>query len=187
LGARLTFGRRLAAALPGRVVAARQGRLRRATCAGTDVRTAPARAAGSRATHPDSAVDSPSERRGRIQCVHGAVRKDRPPEGSACARSMRADVSRRAGNGRWRASGFAPGARPTSAGAPRSCHSPVTFDHLCGASAQGRILPLIADEVQRTLRDCSTRASKATSGAQSTSTRAMKSVRRLSRPSFELP
>jgi len=110
----------------------------RATRVGTDGRAAPARAVGSRATHPDSAVDSPSERRGRIQCVHGVVRRDRPRGGSACARSMRAGVSRRAGSGRWRASGFAPGARPTSVGSSRSCHSPVTFDHLRGASARGR-------------------------------------------------
>ena len=106
------------------MVAARQGPdCSRATRAGTDVRAAPARAAGSRATHPDSADGSPPERRARIQCVRGVARRGRPPEGSACARSMRADGSRRAGSGTWRASGFEPGAQPTSAGSSRSCRS----------------------------------------------------------------
>ena len=108
----------------GLMVAARQGpNCSRATRAGTDARAAPARAAGSRATHPDSAVGSPPERRARIQCARGVARRGRPPGGSACARSMRADGSRRAGSGTWRASGFEPGAQPTSAGSSRSCRS----------------------------------------------------------------
>ena len=113
-----------AAACVGLMVAARQRPdCSRATRAGTDVRAAPARAAGSRATHRDSADGSPPERRARIQCVRGVARRGRPPEGSACARSMRADGSRRAGSGTWRASGFEPGAQPTSAGSSRSCRS----------------------------------------------------------------
>lgn len=102
----------------------------RATGVGTDVRAARAWAAGSPATHLDSVVDSPSGRQGRIECVRGVGRQDRPPEGSACARSMRADASRRAGSGTWRASGSAPGARPTSVGSSCSRHSRLPFDHL---------------------------------------------------------
>ena len=117
--------------LPAHVVSVLAwSRARPATRVGTDVRAGPACAAGSHATRPDSAADSPSERRARIQCERAVAPGSRPLGGSACARSTRPDVFRRTGSGTSRASDFAPDAQPTSAGSSRLCHARRTFDHL---------------------------------------------------------